>query len=93
MGKLVEGGHGGYYFEHNLFLRHALVSLGFWVTSLTARGRWKISDEVFTPRGRMLIGAQVMRAARAWYNTPRPAYPRRVPMMPRMLLPFGLPAA
>jgi N-hydroxyarylamine O-acetyltransferase len=38
--KMVAGGRGGWCFEHNTLLRHALQGLGFSVTSLAARVVW-----------------------------------------------------
>lgn len=38
--KLVAGGRGGWCYEHNTLLRHALEALGFSVTSLAARVLW-----------------------------------------------------
>jgi N-hydroxyarylamine O-acetyltransferase len=38
--KLVEGGRGGYCYEHNLLLRAALQTIGFDVTGLGGRVRW-----------------------------------------------------
>lgn len=38
--KLVDGGRGGYCYEHNLLLRAALQSIGFAVTGLAGRVRW-----------------------------------------------------
>ncbi len=53
--KLVEGGRGGYCFEQNLLLRHALAALGFRVTGLAARVRWNVPEDVVTARGHMLL--------------------------------------
>ena len=38
--KLVNGGRGGYCYEHNLLLRAALSAIGFAVTGLAGRVRW-----------------------------------------------------
>jgi len=38
--KLVAGGRGGYCYEHNLLLRHALTRLGFVTSGLAARVQW-----------------------------------------------------
>ena len=38
--KLVDGGRGGYCYEHNLLLRAALAAIGFEVTGLAGRVRW-----------------------------------------------------
>ena len=45
--KLVSARRGGYCFEQNLLLSHALTALGFEVTSLAARVLWNRSrDEI-----------------------------------------------
>ena len=47
--KLVRGGRGGYCFEQNTLLRHALAALGFTVAPLLCRVRWgKRADEETT---------------------------------------------
>ena len=38
--KLVDGGRGGYCYEHNLLLRAVLAAIGFEVTGLAGRVRW-----------------------------------------------------
>jgi len=53
--KLVHGGRGGYCFEHNILLQHALTQLGFRVTGLAARVRWNVPADAVTPRGHMLL--------------------------------------
>lgn len=54
--KLVAGGRGGWCFEHNTLLRHALETLGFSVTSLAARVLWNASpDGPIGPRSHMLL--------------------------------------
>jgi N-hydroxyarylamine O-acetyltransferase len=53
--KLVRGGRGGYCFEHNLLLRHALTDLGFGVTCLAARVLWNRPEDAVTARGHMLL--------------------------------------
>lgn len=53
--KLVRDGRGGYCFEQNLLLRHALRALGFRVTGLAARVRWNVPEDVVTARGHMLL--------------------------------------
>lgn len=53
--KMVEGGRGGYCFEHNLLFREVLLALGFQVTGLAARVRWDVPAEVITPRTHMLL--------------------------------------
>jgi len=53
--KLVRGGRGGYCFEHNLLLSHALTALGFTVTGLAARVLWNAPEGAITARGHMLL--------------------------------------
>jgi N-hydroxyarylamine O-acetyltransferase len=54
--KLVAGGRGGWCFEHNILLRHALEALGFSVTSLAARVLWNTApDSPISPRSHMLL--------------------------------------
>jgi N-hydroxyarylamine O-acetyltransferase len=53
--KLVRSGRGGWCFEHNLLLRHALEAIGFEVTSLAARVRWNVPPNVTTPRSHCLL--------------------------------------
>jgi N-hydroxyarylamine O-acetyltransferase len=53
--KLVEGRRGGYCFEHNTLLKHALESLGFEVTGLAARVVWNRPDHEITSRGHMAL--------------------------------------
>jgi N-hydroxyarylamine O-acetyltransferase len=54
--KLVRGGRGGWCFEHNTLLRHALEALGYSVTSLAARVLWNASpDSPIGPRSHMLL--------------------------------------
>ncbi|HEY0300711.1 MAG TPA: arylamine N-acetyltransferase, partial [Rhizomicrobium sp.] len=53
--KLVEGGRGGYCFEHNMLLSFALRALGFDVTQLTGRIRYGVPDGVMTPLTHMLL--------------------------------------
>lgn len=54
--KLVAGGRGGWCFEHNTLLRHALEALGFSVRSLAARVLWNASpDASMGPRSHMLL--------------------------------------
>lgn len=53
--KMVRGGRGGYCFEHNLLLSHALAALGFQVTGLAARVLWNAAEGALTPRGHMLL--------------------------------------
>ena len=53
--KMVGGGRGGYCFEHNLLLGHALAAIGFDVAGLAARVMWNAPATVVTPRSHMLL--------------------------------------
>ncbi|AHG88491.1 N-acetyltransferase [Gemmatirosa kalamazoonensis] len=55
--KLVRGGRGGWCFEHNHLLLHALRALGFRVTPLVGRVLWNASVSVggVTSRSHMLL--------------------------------------
>jgi N-hydroxyarylamine O-acetyltransferase len=53
--KLLRGGRGGWCFEHNLLFSHVLTALGFQVTRLAARVRWKVPAGVITSRSHMLM--------------------------------------
>src|SRR5687767_5778051 len=54
--KIVQGGRGGYCFEHNLLLREVLTELGFSVQGLAARVLWNApNDDTITARGHMLL--------------------------------------
>jgi N-hydroxyarylamine O-acetyltransferase len=53
--KLVYGRRGGWCFEQNLLLSHALRALGFWASGLAARVRWNVPEEVVTARSHMLL--------------------------------------
>ncbi|MGV3741349.1 MAG: arylamine N-acetyltransferase family protein [Burkholderiaceae bacterium] len=53
--KLVHQKRGGYCYEQNLLFRHVLETLGFRVTSLAARVRLNVPDDVLTPRSHMLL--------------------------------------
>ena len=53
--KMVNDGRGGYCFEQNLLLKHALDALGFDVTGLAARVLWNTPDGVVLPRTHMLL--------------------------------------
>lgn len=57
--KLVREGRGGYCFEQNLLLRHALEGLGFDVTGLAARVLWNAPEGAVTARGHMLLRVDV----------------------------------
>ncbi len=54
--KLVDGGRGGYCYEHNLLLRAALEAIGFEVTGLGGRVRWMSPpDSPLGPRTHMML--------------------------------------
>jgi N-hydroxyarylamine O-acetyltransferase len=54
--KMVVGRRGGWCFEHNTLLRHALEALGFSVTSLAARVLWNAAPgSPIGPRSHMLL--------------------------------------
>jgi len=53
--KLVRGGRGGWCFEQNLLLHHALTALGFEVKRLAARVRWNVPANVVTARSHCLL--------------------------------------
>ncbi|MDI3468051.1 MAG: Arylamine N-acetyltransferase [Pseudolabrys sp.] len=53
--KLVDGGRGGYCFEHNSLFAVVLRALGFKVQEATARVRWTVPDNVHTPRVHCLL--------------------------------------
>ena len=54
--KLVAGGRGGWCFEHNTLLRHALETLGFSVRCLAARVLWNAPPGgPIGPRSHMLL--------------------------------------
>ncbi len=53
--KLVEGGRGGYCFEHNTLFANVLRQLGFTVQEATARVRWNVPGNVKTPRVHCLL--------------------------------------
>jgi N-hydroxyarylamine O-acetyltransferase len=57
--KLVRDGRGGYCYEHNLLLRHALEGLGFRVTGLAARVLWNRPDATTPARTHMLLRVDV----------------------------------
>jgi N-hydroxyarylamine O-acetyltransferase len=54
-GKMLQGGRGGYCFEHNLLFGHVLRAMGFKVRELIGRPRWRMPDSVITPRIHMLL--------------------------------------
>jgi N-hydroxyarylamine O-acetyltransferase len=53
--KMVRGGRGGYCFEQNLLLKHALEAMGFRITGLAARVLWNAPEGVIPPRSHMLL--------------------------------------
>lgn len=53
--KLVRDGRGGYCFEHNLLLSHALQRLGFRVRWLAARVLLNVPEGTVTPRSHMVL--------------------------------------
>jgi N-hydroxyarylamine O-acetyltransferase len=53
--KLVHEGRGGYCFEQNLLLSHALQALGFQVIGLAARVLWNAPEDAVTARSHMLL--------------------------------------
>ncbi len=53
--KLVMQGRGGWCFEQNLLLAHALRAIGFAVTGLAARVLWGRPDDAVTARSHMLL--------------------------------------
>lgn len=57
--KLVHQRRGGYCYEQNLLFEYVLETLGFRVTSLAARVRMNVPDEVLTPRSHMLLLAHL----------------------------------
>lgn len=56
--KLVTGGRGGYCYEQNLLLRHALIHLGFVTSGLAARVRWGRATSA-PPPGRTHMAVRV----------------------------------
>src|SRR5262249_32706841 len=57
--KLIEDGRGGYCFEQNLLLGHALRSLGFEVAYLAARVIWEAGDPERRARTHILLFVQL----------------------------------
>ncbi len=53
--KLVDGGRGGYCFEHNLLFSAVLRRLGFQVTWLAGRVLWGRDDDAQTTRSHMVL--------------------------------------
>ena len=57
--KLVGSRRGGYCYEHNLLLWHALEAVGFSVGGLAARVLWGRPDDALTPRSHMLLRVEI----------------------------------
>jgi N-hydroxyarylamine O-acetyltransferase len=57
--KLLADGRGGWCFEHNTLLQHALAELGFTVRPLAARVSWNVPTGVVTPRTHMLLHVEL----------------------------------
>ncbi|MGJ4948918.1 arylamine N-acetyltransferase family protein [Bradyrhizobium sp. HKCCYLS20291] len=54
--KIVDGRRGGYCFEQNALFKAALEAIGFAVTPLSARVRWRLdADAPLTPRTHMML--------------------------------------
>jgi N-hydroxyarylamine O-acetyltransferase len=53
--KLVLGGRGGWCFEHNLLMGHALAALGYDVIGLSARVVWNVPPGVVRGRSHMVL--------------------------------------
>jgi N-hydroxyarylamine O-acetyltransferase len=62
--KIFRKGRGGYCFEHNLILMHALEALGFSVSGLAARVLWGQPDDAVTARSHMLLRIEL--EGRTW---------------------------
>lgn len=57
--KIVQGGRGGYCYEHNLLFQHVLRALGFRVTGLAARVLWGLPADTVRPRTHMLLRVEL----------------------------------
>lgn len=57
--KLITRRRGGYCFEQNLLLHHALKAMGFDVKGLAARVLWNIPEGVVLPRTHMVLLVQI----------------------------------
>ena len=53
--KMIDGGRGGYCFEHNSLFAAVLRQIGFGVQEATARVRWSVPQGVRTPRVHCLL--------------------------------------
>lgn len=72
--KLVLQRRGGWCFEHNLLLGHALTALGFAVTGLAARVAWMAPPGPVRPRSHMLLRIDLPPARSALRRTSDQAY-------------------
>lgn len=57
--KMVKQRRGGYCYEHNLLLKHALERIGFRVAGLAARVLWNHPEDAIRPRTHMLLQVDV----------------------------------
>ena len=57
--KLVTQRRGGYCYEHNLLLKHALEHVGFKVAGLAARVLWNHPEDAIRPRTHMLLQVDI----------------------------------
>ena len=57
--KLVTQRRGGYCYEHNLLLKHALEHIGFTVAGLAARVLWNHPEDAIRPRTHMLLQVDI----------------------------------
>jgi N-hydroxyarylamine O-acetyltransferase len=57
--KMVQQRRGGYCYEHNLLLEHALERIGFRVAGLAARVLWNHPEDAIRPRTHMLLQVDI----------------------------------
>ena len=57
--KLVQQRRGGYCYEHNLLLKHALERIGFRVAGLAARVLMNLPEDAVRPRTHMLLQVDI----------------------------------
>ncbi len=57
--KMVKQQRGGYCYEHNLLLKHALERIGFRVAGLAARVLWNHPEDAVRPRTHMLLQVDI----------------------------------
>ena len=57
--KMVKQQRGGYCYEHNLLLKHALERIGFRVAGLAARVLWNHPEDAIRPRTHMLLQVDI----------------------------------